>query len=30
MRSIEPTWADLVKAHGYYPVENYLRQKGLL
>lgn len=23
-------WADLVKAHGYYPVENYLRQKGLL
>jgi DNA primase len=23
-------WADLVKAHGYNPVENYLRQKGLL
>jgi hypothetical protein len=22
-------WADLVKAYGYYPVENYLRQKGL-
>ena len=23
-------WADLVKTYGYYPVENYLRQKGLL
>ena len=23
-------WADLVKAYGYYPVENYLRQKELL
>ena len=23
-------WADLVKAYGYYPVENYLRQKQLL
>ncbi len=23
-------WADLVKKHGYYPVENYLRQKGIL
>jgi len=23
-------WADLAKAHGYYPIENYLRQKGLL
>ena len=23
-------WAYLVKAYGYYPVENYLRQKGLL
>jgi len=23
-------WADLVKTHGYYPVENYLRQKGLI
>jgi len=22
-------WADLVKTYGYYPVENYLRQKGL-
>lgn len=23
-------WADLVKTHGYYPVQNYLTQKGLL
>lgn len=23
-------WADLVRAYGYYPVENYLRQKELL
>ena len=23
-------WADLVRAYGYYPVENYLRQKQLL
>jgi DNA primase len=23
-------WADLVKTYGYYPVENYLRQKQLL
>jgi len=23
-------WADLVRAYGYYPVENYLRQKDLL
>lgn len=23
-------WADLVKTHGYYPVENYLKQKSLL
>jgi hypothetical protein len=23
-------WADLVKTYGYYPVENYLRQKGFL
>jgi hypothetical protein len=23
-------WADLVKAYGYYPIENYLKQKGLL
>jgi len=23
-------WADLVKTHGYYPVENYLKQKQLL
>ncbi len=23
-------WADLVKVHGYNPVQNYLTQKGLL
>lgn len=30
MRSTKPTWADLVKAHGYGVIENYLKEKQLL